>query len=31
MERGVRSNIDDMYDRVEKVKFTGSEPLRLRQ
>jgi hypothetical protein len=31
MERGVRSNIDDMYDRVEKVKFTGSEPVRLRE
>ncbi|MBZ5611176.1 MAG: MBL fold metallo-hydrolase [Acidobacteriia bacterium] len=30
MERGVRNNIDDMYDRVEKVTFTGSEPLRLR-
>lgn len=31
MERGVRSNIDDMYDRVEKVAFTGSEPVRLRE
>jgi len=30
MERGARNNIDDMYDRVERVKFTGSEPLRLR-
>ena len=23
MERGVKSNIDDMYDRVEKVAFNG--------
>ena len=30
MERGVRNNIDDMYDRVEMLKFTGHEPLRLR-
>ncbi len=30
MERGVRNNIDDMYERVEKVAFTGSEPLRLK-
>jgi len=30
MERGVRNNIDDMYERVEKVSFTGSEPLRIR-
>ncbi|HUJ50977.1 MAG TPA: MBL fold metallo-hydrolase [Bryobacteraceae bacterium] len=29
MERGVRNNIDDMYERVEKVAFTGSEPLRI--
>jgi cyclase len=29
-ERGVRNNIDDMYDRVEKTTFTGSEPLRMR-
>ncbi|HYL38101.1 MAG TPA: MBL fold metallo-hydrolase [Bryobacteraceae bacterium] len=31
MERGVKSNIDDMYDRVEKTAFTGNEPLRLRE
>jgi len=31
LERGVKSGIDDMYDRVEKVAFTGSDPLRLRE
>ena len=31
MERGVRNNIDDMYDRVQKVAFTGSDPVRLRE
>jgi glyoxylase-like metal-dependent hydrolase (beta-lactamase superfamily II) len=31
MERGVRNNVDDMYDRVEKVAFTGSEPLRMKE
>jgi hypothetical protein len=31
IERGVKENIDSMYDRVERVSFSGSEPLRLRQ
>jgi cyclase len=31
MDRGVKSNIDDMYDRVEKVAFTGSDPIRLKE
>ncbi len=30
IERGVRDNIDNIYDRVEKVPFTGTEPVRLR-
>ena len=30
IERGVKDNIDSMYDRVEKVSFTGTEPVRLR-
>jgi len=30
LERGVKANIDDMYGRVEKVAFTGSEPLQLK-
>jgi glyoxylase-like metal-dependent hydrolase (beta-lactamase superfamily II) len=29
-ERGIKDGIDNMYDRVEKVSFTGSEPVRLR-
>jgi cyclase len=30
IERGIRDSIDNMYDRVEKVSFTGTEPVRLR-
>ena len=30
LERGIKENIDNMYDRAEKVSFTGTEPLRLR-
>ncbi len=30
LESGVKNNIDAMYDRVEKVSFTGTEPVRLR-
>ena len=30
IERGVRDNIDNIYDRVERVSFTGTEPVRLR-
>jgi len=30
IERGVKNCIDNMYDRVEKVSFTGTEPVRLR-
>jgi glyoxylase-like metal-dependent hydrolase (beta-lactamase superfamily II) len=30
IERGIKDNIDSMYDRVEKVSFTGTEPVRLR-
>jgi len=30
VERGIKDNIDAMYDRVEKVSFTGTEPVRLR-
>ena len=29
--RGIKDNIDKMYDRVEKVSFTGTEPVRLRE
>lgn len=31
IERGVQDNIDSMYDRVEKVFFNGSEPVRLQE
>lgn len=31
VERGMKENIDAMYDRVDKISFTGNEPLRLRQ
>jgi len=30
VESGIKDNIDAMYDRVEKVSFTGTEPVRLR-
>ena len=30
IKRGIKDNIDSMYDRVEKVSFTGTEPIRLR-
>jgi hypothetical protein len=30
VETGIKDNIDAMYDRVEKVSFTGTEPIRLR-
>lgn len=30
LERGVKDNIDSIYDRVEKISFTGTEPIRLR-
>ncbi|HKU28232.1 MAG TPA: MBL fold metallo-hydrolase, partial [Candidatus Sulfotelmatobacter sp.] len=30
IESGVKNCIDNMYDRVEKVSFTGTEPIRLR-
>jgi glyoxylase-like metal-dependent hydrolase (beta-lactamase superfamily II) len=30
IERGIKDNIDSMYDRVEKISFTGTEPVRLR-
>ena len=30
-ESGIKDNIDAMYDRVEKVSFTGTEPVRLRR
>jgi len=29
VEKGIKDNIDSMYDRVEKVSFTGTEPVRL--
>jgi hypothetical protein len=31
VESGIKDNIDAMYDRVEKVSFTGAEPVRLRR
>jgi cyclase len=31
VESGIKDNIDAMYDRVEKVSFTGTEPVRLRR
>lgn len=31
IERGIKDNIDSMYDRVEKTSFTGTEPVRLRR
>lgn len=30
VERGIKNSIDNVYDRVEKVSFTGTEPVRLR-
>jgi cyclase len=30
LESGIQNNIDAMYDRVEKISFTGTEPIRLR-
>ena len=30
IEAGIKDNIDSMYQRVEKVSFTGTEPVRLR-
>src|SRR5579864_453678 len=30
IESGIKNCIDNMYDRVEKVSFTGTEPMRLR-
>lgn len=30
IESGIKNCIDNMYDRVEKVSFTGTEPVRLR-
>ncbi len=29
MQRSINTQIDDMYDRIEKVSFTGSDPLRI--
>ena len=31
IESGIKNCIDNMYDRVEKVSFSGTEPIRLRQ
>ena len=31
VETGIKDNIDAMYDRAEKVSFTGTEPVRLRK
>jgi glyoxylase-like metal-dependent hydrolase (beta-lactamase superfamily II) len=31
VERGIKNSIDNVYDRVEKVSFTGTEPVRLRK
>ena len=31
VESGIKNCIDNMYDRVEKVLFSGTEPIRLRQ
>jgi len=31
VESGINDNIDAMYDRVEKVSFSGTEPVRLRR
>jgi cyclase len=31
VRRGIQDNIDSMYDRVERVTFTGTEPERLRE
>ncbi len=30
IELGIKNNIDAIYDRVDKVSFSGSEPVRLR-
>ena len=31
LESGIQNNIDAMYDRVERISFTGTEPIRLRE
>jgi hypothetical protein len=31
IESGIKNNIDAMYDRVEKISFSGTEPVRLRE
>ena len=30
LDTGIKESIDNMYERVEKVAYTGTEPVRLR-